>query len=165
MVVQVLEDQVDFAVGDPGETVPQGIRVEEIHRSPRVLIVAKGDALLLPRPPLRASQLGDRDWIVLPGYSLMRRKLNALLGDYRIAMEVEQWDVMKTYVALGMGIGMLPEICIVPQDRRRLRVVPLNQEFGSNRFGIILRKKKVLSPAALALIDVIKPGLARRLAK
>jgi DNA-binding transcriptional LysR family regulator len=165
MVGQVVEDKVDFAVGDPGDSVPANLRVEVIHRCQRLLVVPKGDPLLRLAPPLHADQLRTRDWIVLPSYSLARRKLNALLGDFPVAMEVEHWDVMKAYIALGVGIGLMPELCLAPQDRRQVRTIAVGPEFGRNNFGIIIRKKKVLSPAALALINVISPGLGQRLAK
>jgi DNA-binding transcriptional LysR family regulator len=165
MVEHVLEDKVDFAVGDPGDSVPPQVRVEIIHKCDRVLVVPKKDPLLRLTPPLHPEQVRQRDWIVLPGYSLARRKLNALLGDYPIAMEVEHWDVMKAYIALGMGIGLMPELCLTREDQRHVRTISVGSEFGRNNFGIMLRKRKVLSPAALALIDVISPGQARRLAK
>jgi len=165
MVTQVLEDYVDFAVGDTGDSVPATVRAEVIRRCDRLLVVSKGDPLLKLPSPVTAQQLLHRDWIVLPQHSLSRRKLDALLGHYSIAMEVESWEVMKTYVALGVGIGLMPELCLVPQDRRRLRTIRLAAEFGGNQFAIVLRKRKALSPAALALIDAISPGLAQRLAR
>jgi DNA-binding transcriptional LysR family regulator len=165
MVGQVLEDKVDFAVGDPGDSVPASVRVEVIRSCDRLLVVPKGDPLLRLSAPLRADQLRQRDWIVLPENSLGRRKLDALLGHYPIAMEVEHWDVMKIYIALGVGIGLMSDLCLVPQDHHRLRTIPLGREFGRTHVAIVLRKKKALSPAALALIDVIRPGLAQRLAK
>jgi DNA-binding transcriptional LysR family regulator len=165
MVAQVLEDEVDFAVGDPGDSVPASVRVEVIHSCDRLLVVPRGDPLLRLPAPLHAHQLRHRDWIVLPDHSLSRRKLNALLGHYPVAMEVEHWEIMKTYIALGVGVGLMPELSLVPQDRHRLRTIRLGPEFGRNHFAIVLRKKKVLSPAALALINVISPGLAQQLAK
>jgi DNA-binding transcriptional LysR family regulator len=140
------------------------VRAEVIKSCDRLLVVAKGDPLLRLPQPITAAQLRHRDWIVLPQHSLSHRKLDALLGDYSIAMEVESWEVMKTYIALGVGIGVMPELCLVPPDRRRLRTLRLAPEFGKNHFAIVLRKRKALSPAALALIDVISPGLAQRLA-
>lgn len=165
MVGHVLEDKVDFALGDPGDSVPASVRVEVICSCDRLLVVPKGDPLLRLPSPLHAEQLRKRDWIVLPSFSLSRRKLNAVLGDYPVALEVENWDVMKTYIALGLGIGLMPELCLAPQDLRRVRTIQVGAEFGRNNFGIIVRKKKVLSPAALALINVISPGLGQRLAK
>jgi DNA-binding transcriptional LysR family regulator len=165
MVAQVLEDRVDFAVGDPGDSVPTSVSAEVIQSCDRLLVVSKGDPLLRLTPPLYPHQLRHRDWIVLPQHSLSHRKLDALLGHYSIAMEVENWEVMKTYIALGVGIGLMPALCLVPQDHRRLKTIALGPEFGRNHFAIVRRTKKVLSPAALALIDVISPGLARRLTK
>lgn len=163
MVKQILEDKVDFAVGDPGDYSPPSVRVEVIRASDRVLVVPVGDPLLKLRGPLTADQLRRRDWIVLPEFSLTRRKIDTLLGHYPIAMEVEHWEVMKTYVALGVGIGVLPDLCVLPKDRKQISTAPLAKEFGKSYFSITVRKQKVLSPAALALIDLISPGVAQRL--
>ena len=160
---QVLEDQVDFALGDPGESLPPELRVEVVRSCERVLVAPAGDAILRQKGPLRAAQLKTRDWIVLGGFSVTRRQLDRLLGRYPIAMEVEHWEVMKAYIALGLGIGMMPDLCILPKDREQLGTASLGKEFGLSQFSIVLRKNKVLSPACLALIEAISPSCAERL--
>jgi DNA-binding transcriptional LysR family regulator len=156
---------VDFALGDPGESLPAGVRVEVIRGAERLLVTRAGDPLLKQPGPLHADQLRDRDRIVLGAFSVTRRKLDALLGHYSIAMEVEHWEVMKAYIALGLGVGLMPDLCILPRDRDQLGTLPLGKEFGKSYFSIVLRKNKVLSPAALALIRLISPPVAQRLAK
>jgi hypothetical protein len=39
-------------------------------------------------------------------------------------MEVEHWEVMKANIALGLGIRMMPDLCILPQDRPQLGTMP-----------------------------------------
>jgi DNA-binding transcriptional LysR family regulator len=163
MIKQVLEDRVDFALGDPGEGLPPGLRMEVVRSCDRVLVTPVGDPLLRLKPPLHADQLRHRDWIVLGAFSLTRKRLDTLLGSYAIAMEVEHWEVMKAYIALGLGIGMMPDLCILPKDRAQLGTMPLGKEFGRSQFSILLRKHKTLSPACLALIEMISPGVAARL--
>lgn len=165
MIKQVLEDRVDFAVGDPGDPVPASVRVEIVQVSQRVLVVPADDPLLRLAAPLHAEHIRQRDWIVLGPFSITRRKLDALLGSYSIAMEVEHWEVMKTYIALGLGIGIMPDLCILPKDREQLGTIALGREFGKSYFSIVLRKHRVLSPAALALIGMIAPQVAQRLMK
>jgi DNA-binding transcriptional LysR family regulator len=165
MVKQVLDDRVDFAVGDPGDSLPAGLRVEIVQTSERLLVAPAGDPLLRLPGPLHADHLRQRDWIVLGSFSLTRRKLDRLLGNYPIAMEVEHWEVMKTYIALGLGIGIMPDLCILPRDREQLGTNTLGREFGKSYFSIVLRKNKVLSPAALALIHLISPRVAQQLTR
>jgi len=163
MVKQVLEDRVDFALGDPGDGLPPGLRVEVVCNSARVLVAPAGDPLLRLKEPLHAESLRHRDWIVLGGFSVTRKRLDALLGSYPIAMEVEHWEVMKAYIALGLGIGMMPDLCILPKDRTELGTRALGKEFGRSQFSILLRKHRTLSPACLALIEMISPSVAERL--
>jgi DNA-binding transcriptional LysR family regulator len=103
--------------------------------------------------------------VVLGKTSLTRQKLDTLLVRYPVAMEVEHWEVMKTYIALGVGIGMMPDLCILPRDASQLGTIPLAKEFGKNYFSIVVRKEKVLSPAALALIHLLSPPVAARLSR
>jgi DNA-binding transcriptional LysR family regulator len=163
MAKQVLDDEVDFALGDPGESAAPGTRIEVVRTCERLLVAARGDPILRLPGPLHAEQLRDRDWVVLPEFTLTRRKLDVVLGRYPIAMEVETWEVMKTYVALGLGIAMMPDICVLPGDQRRLGTAALGKEFGRSHFSIMSRKNKRLSPAALALIETISPPVAGRL--
>src|SRR5262249_36546633 len=160
----VLEDKVDFALGDPGESIPPGVRVEILRTCHRLLVVPTRDRLLRLDHPLHADQLRDRDWIVLAEYSLVRGRLNALLGHYAIAMEVDNWEVVKAYVSMGVGISVIPELCILPKDRKQLATIPLVPEFGQTYCCLVLRKKKVLHPGVLALIHTIDPTIAQRLA-
>lgn len=165
MVKQVIEDQVDFAIGDPGPTLPPGVRLEIVCTSERLLVAPTKDPLLRQAGPIRLDQLRQRDWVVLGKFSLTRQKLDQLLGHYSVAMEVEHWEVMKTYIALGLGIGMMPDMCILPRDSAQLGTRPLGREFGRSHFSILLRKHRALSPAALALIQMISPQVAERLAQ
>lgn len=166
MAKQVLDDKVDLALGDPGEMVPPGVRIEVVRSSDRLLVTRVGDPLLKLKGPLTPGQIGEREWIVLPeSWSLTRRKLDSLLGHYPIAMEVEHWEVMKTYVALGVGVAVMPDLCILPKDRKQLGTMPLAKEFGRSYFCLMLRKKKALSPAVMALIHMISPEVAQRVGK
>lgn len=160
----VLDDQVDFALGDPGDSIPPGLRVEIVRSCARLLVARAGDPILCGKGPLPLAELQERDWIVLPQpWSLTRRKLDSLLGHYPIAMEVEHWEVMKQYVGLGVGIALMPDLCILPRDRKQIGARALGPSFGKTHFCLALRKRKLLSAAALALIRAIAPEVAARL--
>ena len=78
---------------------------------------------------------------------------------YHVAIEVGGWDVIKEYVAMGMGISIVTGICITAADRDRLAVRNMQAYFPQRSYGVVMRKGKFLSAAAQAFIDLIEPGL------
>jgi DNA-binding transcriptional LysR family regulator len=164
---RVLNDEVDFGLGDPGDSNVDtaGVRMEMVKAVDRVLATAINDPILRRQGPLHAADLRDRDWIVLPQHSVTRRKLDDVLGSYSIAMIVDQYEVAKVYVGLGVGVAMMPELAVGPDDRKKIGTIALGKEFGRSYFSIVVREKKLLTPAAAALIEAISPNVAAKLGK
>jgi DNA-binding transcriptional LysR family regulator len=78
---------------------------------------------------------------------------------YQVAIEVGGWEVIKEYVAMGLGISIVTGICISEADRARLAVRNMRQYFPQRSYGVVMRKGKFLSAEARAFIDLIRPGL------
>ncbi len=76
-----------------------------------------------------------------------------------MAIEVGGWDVIKEYVAMGMGISIVTGICITAADRDRLAVRNMKQYFPQRSYGVVMLKGKFLTTEARAFIDLIRPGL------
>jgi DNA-binding transcriptional LysR family regulator len=81
---------------------------------------------------------------------------------YTVAMEVGGWDVIKQYVAMGLGISIVTGICITDADRQRLAVRNMRAYFPPRSYGVVVRKGKYLSSEARAFVDLIRPGLFTR---
>ena len=78
------------------------------------------------------------------------------------ALEVGGWEIIKQYVAMGLGISIVTGICLTEADRDRLEVRNLGEYFPSRSYGVVVRKGKFLSPQARAFADLVKPGLFER---
>ena len=76
---------------------------------------------------------------------------------YTVALEVGGWEVIKQYVAMGLGISIVTAICLTEADRQRLAARSLARWFPSRSYGIVMRKGKFLSAQARAFVDLIKP--------
>ena len=76
-----------------------------------------------------------------------------------MAIEVGGWDVIKEYVAMGLGISIVTGICITEADRNRLAVRNMSRWFPQRSYGVVMRKGKFLSAEARAFIDLVRPGL------
>jgi DNA-binding transcriptional LysR family regulator len=155
-------DQVDFAVGSMLD-VPGDLAWEPVYAFDPMLIApinhplaAKSDISLQDLSPYG---------LILPPKRLTTYRLVDLIFQqarvpYTVAIEVGGWDVIKQYVAMGLGISIVTGICLEPSDR--LEVRNMRAFFPQRSYGVVMRKGKYLSPQARAFIDLIRPGLFQR---
>jgi LysR family cys regulon transcriptional activator len=67
-------------------------------------------------------------------------------------------DVIKTYVVIGMGVGIMAEMAHHPTRDRALKAVPAGVLFGMNRVRLAIRKDTFLRGFATAFIELFMPG-------
>ena len=72
---------------------------------------------------------------------------------YRVTLEADGWEVIKQFVARGLGISICASMCLTGEEN--LAAIPLNRYFPRRNYGIITRKGKNLSPAASRFIDLL----------
>jgi len=148
-------DEADFAVGSmlevPDDTIYQPvIDYKTVLITPLDHPLAKlGKVTLhdispygLILPPRHLSTWGMVD--------LVFKQHNA---DYKVTLEAGGWEVIKTYVELGMGVSIVSDLCLAGSEK--LARIPVDQYFPDRRYGIVLRKGKFLSPQAKRFIEVI----------
>ena len=86
---------------------------------------------------------------------LKRRGVN-----YEIVVDLDSMDMIKRYVALGMGISVGPRLAIDPEDHDSLGVVSLSHILPTEQGGIITLKGKRMSSPAQRFISVMRDVLA-----
>ncbi len=157
-------DQADFAVGSMLD-VPHDLSYAPVHWFDPMLILPLGHPLAAKSDIVLAdlSPYG----LILPPQRLTTYRLVDLVFQqarvaYRVAIEVGGWEVIKQYVAMGLGISIVTGICIQPADETRLAVRNMRRFFPQRSYGVVMRKGKYLSPQARAFVDLIKPGLFTR---
>jgi len=157
-------DQVDFAFGSMLD-VPHDLSYEPVQWFDPMLI------LPLEHPLAGKAEIVLEDLspfgLILPPQRLTTYRLVDLVFQqrrvpYRVAIEVGGWEVIKQYVAMGLGISIVTGICITEHDRSRLAVRNMRRYFPQRSYGVVVRKGKYLSAQARAFIDRIKPGLFAR---
>jgi DNA-binding transcriptional LysR family regulator len=158
------EDKADFAVGSMLD-VPNDIAWAPVrHYDP--MLIAPLDHPLAQKSSITLQDLSPYG-LILPPQRLSTYRLVDLVFQqqqvpYHVAIEVGGWDVIKEYVAMGMGISIVTGICITEVDRARLAVHNMKQYFPQRSYGVVMRKGKFLSAEARAFIDLIRPGLLSR---
>lgn len=154
-------DEADFAVGSMLD-VPNDIAWAPVHHFDPMLIMPP-DHPLAAKTSVTLHDLSPYG-LILPPQRLSTYRLVDLVFQqqqvpYRVAIEVGGWDVIKEYVAMGLGISIVTGICITDADRERLAVRNMKQYFPQRSYGVVMRKGKFLSPEARAFIDLVKPGM------
>ena len=154
-------DDADFAVGSMLD-VPNDIAWAPVHHYDPMLIMPP-DHPLAAKDKITLEDISPYG-LILPPQRLSTYRLVDLVFQqqqvpYHVAIEVGGWDVIKEYVAMGMGISVVTGICITAADRSRLAVRNMKQFFPQRSYGVVMRKGKFLSAEARAFIDLIRPGL------
>ena len=71
-------------------------------------------------------------------------------------------DVIKTYVALGLGIGILAEMAFDPEQDKNLRAMDASHLFESSTTRIGIPRKAYLRSYAYDFIEMFAPRLTRK---
>ncbi len=122
--------------------------------------------LLLPgkHPLAHRRQVTPRDLIglplLMPKSGTTRARLDVWLepveSEIQIAMELDSTEMIKRFVLSGLGISFLAASnCHEEIAQGKLAAVSLGPEPMARRVGLIYRKDKALSKAALGFIQVI----------
>ena len=154
-------DAVDLAVGSMLD-VPADLSYAPVYRFEPMLITPP-DHPLAHKQELRLEDLSPYG-LILPPKRLTTYRLVDLVFQqnrvpYTVALEVGGWEVIKQYVAMGMGVSIVTAICLTEADRTRLAARSLAKYFPSRSYGVVVRKGKYLSPQARAFVELIQPDL------
>lgn len=157
-------DAVDLVVGSMHD-VPADLSYEPLHRFEQRLVMPPGHPLA-EKADLTLADIGQHGLILPPKRQITWRLVDLVFQQnrvpYTVALEVGGWEVIKQYVAMGMGISILSSICLTDADRGRLVTRPLDRFFPARSYGVVMRKGRLPSPQARAFMDLIQPDLFAR---
>jgi DNA-binding transcriptional LysR family regulator len=153
-------DAVDFAVGSMLE-VPADLDYAPVYNFEPMLILPPGHPLA-DKPDLTLQDLSPYG-LILPPQRLTTYRLVDLVFQrnrvpYTVALEVGGWEVIKQYVAMGLGISIVTAICLTELDRTRIAARSLAAYFPSRSYGVVTRRSRRLSTHARAFVDLIQPA-------
>ena len=79
----------------------------------------------------------------------------------RTVLEVDGWNVIKLYVEAGMGVSIVPDICV--SERDRVWRIPVSRYFPSRKYGVLSRCDGILSLTAQWFIRIVNESGAEDL--
>lgn len=161
VVEAVLDNTADFGLTQlPVDE--KRLQVVTIHNDEVRLAVPAGHPLA-PRKTVSPADVAGF-FLLLPKQGKTRTRINLWLEpveeQVRIGMELDSTEMMKRFVAAGLGLSFLPvSNCKEEIAAGKLALIPLAPEPLLRRLGLIYRKDKALSKAALGFIQVVLDNL------
>ena len=130
----------------------------------RALITPLGHPLL-DSPVESIEQIADYPLILMGEGTYTRdllvSELNRRGVNYEIVVDLDSMDMIKRYVALGMGVSVGPRLAIDPEDHEVLGVVSLANILPVEQGGILTLKGKSISTPARRFMAVMRDVLTR----
>lgn len=160
-------DEVDFAVGSMLE-VPEDITYLPIFTY-RPMLITPLNHPLAEQQSIRLEHISPYGLILPPRHLSTWGVVDLVFQQhnipYKVALEAGGWEVIKRYVELGLGLSIVTEICLMGTEK--LAKIPLDQYFPKRSYGIVLKRRKFLTPQADRFINMIHEDreLAEGLAK
>jgi len=157
VVEAVMENAADFGLTQlPVEE--KRIQVVNIYHDEIRLIVPAGHPLADRKAVLPLDLV--EHFLILPKQGKTRTRLNEWLepveDEIRVSMELDSTEMMKRFVMAGLGATFLAvSNCGEEIAAGKVRAIPLSPERMVRRLGLIYRKDKALSKAALGFIQVV----------
>jgi len=156
VVQAVMDNQADFGITQL-PVQEKKLQAVSIHSDEIKLIVPSGHRLASVPRVLPSDLVGQA--ILLPKTGTTRARLNdwldPVLEGLNISMELDSTEMIKRFVMADLGISFLAAShCREEVDARKLAIVSLAPESLIRRVGLIYRRDKSLSKAALGFIEV-----------
>ncbi len=150
-------DEADFAVGSMLE-VPEDIIYRPNITYDTVLITPQ-DHPLAGRENIRLEEISPYGLILPPRHLSTWGTVKTVFSQHNVAFQVSLeaggWEVIKKYVEQGLGISIVSDVCLTPDDK--VARIPLGHYFPGRSYGTVVRKGKFLSPQARRFIEMMDP--------
>jgi LysR family transcriptional regulator, cys regulon transcriptional activator len=162
----VLKDQADLAIATEAIAAVDGLVSLPCYQWEHVVVAPKGHALLKSKI-LTLEELAQYPLITYDAAFAGRNKidhafaLRSLKPD--ILLEAIDADVIKTYVELGLGVGIIAGMAFDPERDSGLEAIKAGHLFGTNLSRLAVKQGAYLRSYVYTFIELLTPTLNRKL--
>ena len=157
VVEAVVDNQADFGITQL-PVKEKRLQAVKIHSDEIKLIVPAHHALAGKKQILSSDLVGEQ--MLLPKTGTTRSRLNAWMepveDQISVSMELDSTEMIKRFVLAGLGVSFVAAAhCAEEAAAGRLVAISLGPDPIVRQVGLIYRKDKALSKAALGFIEVV----------
>lgn len=162
----VLKDQADLVIATETIASLEGLVTLPCNQWEHVVVVPPEHPLLQERD-ISLEALAAYPLITYDSAFAGRNKidhafaLRSLKPD--VLLEAIDADVIKTYVELGMGVGIIAGIAFDAERDRNLRAISVGHLFGTNVSRVAVKQGAYLRGYVYTFIELLAPTLTRKM--
>ena len=161
---QVLAGEADFAVAtEMISTYPELVSLPVYQWNRCVVVPPKHP--LLKATPLTLEALAQYPIVTydfaFANRSLVQKTFESRGLNLHVVLSAQDSDVIKTYVELGLGVGILARMAFDPERDRRLRAIDASHLFESSTTRLGVKRGAYLRRYAYEFIELFAPHLPR----
>lgn len=161
---QVINREADVAIATESLTLYDGLVTLPCYEWYHCVVVPPKHPLLETKR-LTLAKLAEYPIITYDHAFSGRSKIDDAFAaaniEPNIALTAIDADVIKTYVELGLGIGILAELAFIPERDRHLRRLDASHLFKANTTRLAIRKNEYLRGYTYDFIELFAPHLTR----
>ncbi len=162
----VRNDQADIAIATEALASGEGLVSLPCYQWEHVVVVPP-DHPLLQSKSLTLEEIATNPLITYDSAFSGRSKIDHAFSLRQlkpdVVLEAIDADVIKTYVELGMGVGIIAGIAFDAERDRGLRAIPAGHLFGTNVSRVALKQGAYLRGYVYTFIELLAPTLNRKL--
>lgn len=158
LVRAVVEGDLDLAIV-PTPVKDHRISVEPLLQEPLLLVVGRQHPIA-SRSEISISDLAEETFISLGDSSALATQVRAFFGDQklqpRIGFRCAQVATLKVFVAMGLGISLLPQLARLPDDREELTYLRLTGSAPTRELVVIRHLQRYQSRGAEQFLTLLR---------
>ncbi|TCS33989.1 LysR family cys regulon transcriptional activator [Paucimonas lemoignei] len=162
----VLKDQADIAIATEAIANHEGLVTLPCYQWEHIVVVPQ-DHPLLNSDEITLEELAGYPIITYDSAFTGRNKIDHAFAVRNlkpdILLEAIDADVIKTYVELNMGVGIVAGMAFDPERDRNLRAIPAGHLFGTNVSRVAMKQGAYLRGYVYTFIELLAPVLNRKM--
>jgi LysR family cys regulon transcriptional activator len=162
----VLKDQADLAIATESIAEIAGLVSVPCYQWEH-LVVVPPDHPLLRVKALTVEDIAAYPLITYDSAFAGRNKIDHAFGlrslKPDILLEAIDADVIKTYVEMGMGVGIIAGMAFDAERDKGLRAISVGHLFGTNVSRVAIKQGAYLRSYVYTFIELLTPSLNRKL--
>jgi len=162
----VVAGEADLAVATEGIALYKDLAMLPCYEWNRSIVVPVGHPLLALERTVTLADIASYPIVTYDFAFAGRSKINKAFSDAgltpNVVLTAIDTDVIKTYVTLGLGIGIIATMSYEAERDTKLRAIDASHLFDSSTTKIGLRKDAYLRGFAYTFIELFAPHLTRK---
>ena len=163
----VASQQVDFAIATGSQDIFPELTLLPIYHWHRIVLVPKNHPLARETRPLNLEVLATFPLVTyvfsVTGESSFKRAFNEKNLDARVVFTARDADIIKTYIRMGLGVGVLASMAYECKDQDDLKAIDAKSLFPRVTTWLGFPRDRVLRGYMVDFIHLFAPHYSPRL--